>query len=219
METTIILSEDGSHTLHVPSLHENYHSIHGAIAESMHVFISNGLNSVNKKEIKILEIGFGTGLNALLSMTEAQKKERRIEYSGIELYPLAMETILKLNYPKLIKNAKERDFHLMHTCEWEIPVKISKEFILRKIRADVCSYKFQGSYDLVYFDAFAPAIQPELWEEKIFYGISDVMSSGAILVTYSAKGQVRRTLEKLGLKVERLPGPKGKREMIRAIKS
>lgn len=218
LETTIILSEDGSHTLYVPSLHENYHSTHGAIAESMHVFILNGYKSISKKEIRILEIGFGTGLNAFLSMMEAGKENKRIEYTGIELYPLPMEIILKLNYPQLIKNAKERVFHLMHSCEWELPVKIKPEFILRKIRADACSYQFQGFYDLVYFDAFAPVIQPELWQEKIFCTIADAMSTGAILVTYSARGEVRRTLQKLGLKVERLPGPKGKREMIRATK-
>jgi tRNA U34 5-methylaminomethyl-2-thiouridine-forming methyltransferase MnmC len=218
LETTIILSEDGSHTLYVPSLKENYHSTHGAIAESMHVFILNGLKSISKKEIKILEIGFGTGLNALLSMIEAEKENKRIEYTGIELYPLPMETIQKLNYPQLIKNPNEGVFHLMHTCEWEVPVKITTEFILRKIRTDVCSYQFQGLYDLVYFDAFAPAIQPELWQEKVFFAISNAMSPGAILVTYSARGEVRRTLQKLGLKVERLPGPKGKREMIRANK-
>lgn len=218
METTIILSEDGSHTLYVPSLNENYHSTHGAIAESMHVFISNGLKSISKKEIKILEIGFGTGLNALLSMMEAEKENKKIEYTGIELYPLPMATIQKLNYSKHIKNSDVRDFHLMHSCEWELPVKITPEFILRKIRTDACSYNFQGPYDLVYFDAFAPAIQPEIWREEVFSAIANEMSSGAILVTYSARGEVRRTLQKLGLNVERLPGPKGKREMIRAIK-
>lgn len=218
METTIILSEDGSHTLYVPSLNENYHSTHGAISESMHVFILNGLKSIHKKELKILEIGFGTGLNALLSMIEAGKENKKIEYTGIELYPLPIETIQKLNYPQLINNAYEEVFHLMHTCEWELPVKITSKFILRKIRTDVTSYKFQGLYDLVYFDAFAPAIQPELWQENIFCAIADAMSNGAILVTYSARGEVRRTLQKLGLRVERLPGPKGKREMIRAIK-
>ena len=215
-EVELKLSDDGSHTLYVPELDEHYHSVFGARTESMHVFIRHGLKTLNKKEIKILEIGFGTGLNALL--TALNKDDRNIEYHSLEKYPLSAELENSLIFSPEQTEEETKLFEKIHAAEWNKPVTVMPGFTLLKLEADLLTVKFNDSFDLVFFDAFAPDIQPELWTEKVFRKLFEAMNENGILTTYSAKGSVRRTLQKTGFEVERLPGPPGKREMLRGRK-
>lgn len=215
----IIKTGDGSHTLLVPDLNEHYHSTFGAIQESMHVFIDAGLDKCKgKQNIAILEMGFGTGLNALLTvlnMTDAS-----ILYHGVEAYPLEKEVLAGLNYPELLSNANAKDvFSKLHDAEWGKKVLINENYHLIKINGKIQEIKLPVNfYELVYFDAFAPDIQPELWAEEIFTKIFHAMKPGGILVTYSAKGLVKQNLRKAGFVVKRLAGPPGKKHMLRAEK-
>jgi tRNA U34 5-methylaminomethyl-2-thiouridine-forming methyltransferase MnmC len=228
MERTLITTADGSHSLYVKELDEHYHSIHGAIQESIHVFINTGLKFIaekNKSEISILEIGFGTGLNALLTCLEAEKLNLKINYTSIEAFPLDNVLINELNYAELL-SAKEKEkshlqtiFNELHSCEWEKEISISKNFTLHKIKNTLQEIKFEKSFDLIYFDAFGPRVQPEMWTEELFSKIYNVTKPNGCLVTYCAKGEVKRTLKKVGFTVETLPGPPRKREMVRADKA
>ncbi len=217
MKLEIIKTEDGSNTLYVPDLNENYHSIKGAIQESLHVYINAGLRSFKKTNVKILEVGFGTGLNALLSYIEAQKTNINIVYHSIEKYPIDNEIIWELNYPEILGLEYNPIFLNFHSSAWDTNHKISDFFQLNKIKTDINNFKISGRYDLVYFDAFAPDVQPEIWSERNFKKIKEAMNRGGILTTYSSKSTVRRKLQNIGFKVEKLPGPPGKREIIRAI--
>jgi len=219
MTRRIIKTHDGSESLFVEELNEHYHSIHGARNESLHVFIQNGLISTlkYKNSIRILELGFGTGLNALLSLLEIQNQDSRIHYTGIEKYPLEEELWSKLNYAQ--NETESLLFKKLHQCNWDNTTEIAPNFELLKLKADIDSYSFeQNNFDIVYFDAFAPTKQSELWSDSIFSKMFSYMKPGAILVTYCAKGEVRRTMIRCGFQVERLPGPPGKREMLRALK-
>ncbi|MDR1555626.1 MAG: tRNA (5-methylaminomethyl-2-thiouridine)(34)-methyltransferase MnmD [Tannerellaceae bacterium] len=208
---------DGSHTLFVPEIDEHYHSVNGAIQESEHVFIDAGLRRLPKEKIRILEIGFGTGLNALLTLLEAEKREKaQITYHGVERYPLPAECIAALNYEEKACPGRKGLFGALHTAPWDIPVRITNRFILYKIRGDSNRCELPDSIDLVYFDAFAPDKQPEMWNQELFDTLHKHMAGGGILTTYCAKGSVRRMMEKAGYSVERIPGPPGKREMLRA---
>nr|WP_321405464.1 tRNA (5-methylaminomethyl-2-thiouridine)(34)-methyltransferase MnmD [uncultured Carboxylicivirga sp.] len=208
------VSADGSHTLYVPELEEHYHSVNGAINESMHVFIEPNLRFSTKEQVSILEIGFGTGLNAFL--TGLNQGNKCIFYHSLEKYPIAEELALRLNY---CANPEEQlFFEKMHLAAWQEESEITQHFTLLKDETDLISATFNRKYDLVYFDAFAPEKQPEMWAPEIFQKIYDAMNDGGILTTYCAKGVVRRTLQACGFTVERLPGPKGKREMLRAVK-
>jgi tRNA U34 5-methylaminomethyl-2-thiouridine-forming methyltransferase MnmC len=220
MERKIIITADGSHSIFIPSMDENYHSVHGAIGESMHVFINAGLHQCKHQHLRIFEVGFGTGLNALLTLIEASKSKISVHYTGIEKYPLTSEEYLTLNYPEIIGEDYKESFIKMHTCEWGKDEKINNNFIIKKINADLTHYEFDEDciFDLVYFDAFAPNKQPDLWNTDIYRKIYNNCSEGAILVTYCAKGIVRRELVSAGFTAERLPGPPGKFEMLRAIK-
>ena len=212
---------DGSHTLFVPELNETYHSIHGAIQESQHVFIKNGLHYFSDKEVvNILEIGFGTGLNALLTLLAVENSSQTVNYVSLEKFPLPNKLIQQLNYPTQLKlNATQTAlFHQLHTCEWNTSTPISKNFNLLKIENDLADFQSDTTFDIVYFDAFAPEKQAELWTDIIFSKIYSLLNSGGILVTYCAKGMVKRTLKSVGFQLETLPGPPGKREMIRAVK-
>lgn len=216
----IILTEDGSSTIYLPQLNENYHSTHGAVQESKHVFINNGWSHISKKSISILEIGWGTGLNSMLTLLHSIQEKKEVHYTALEAFPLHFNEVEKLNYPsiEIFRNFADA-FENMHTCEWEKEVAIHSFFHLHKVRqklADFCPKNH--TFDLIYFDAFAPTIQPEMWSEDVFNKLYPALTSGGILVTYCAKGIVRRTMEKVGFTVERLPGPPGKREMLRAIK-
>lgn len=212
------ITDDGSHTLFVPELNEHYHSTHGAIQEAMHVYLSAGFHFCIQNPIHILEIGFGTGLNCLLTLIEAQKQKRTVIYHSIELYPIKEEHILNLNYTDQIEGLEKGLFSQLHKAEWNEEVKINENFTLNKLQGDLREYNFPAKYDLIYFDAFAPDIQPELWTQDIFEKLHKCLNKDAILTTYSTKGIVKRALRSAGFEVKRLPGPPGKRQMLRAKK-
>ena len=214
----IVTTEDGSHSIYVQTLDEHYHSVHGAFTESQHVFIEAGLNQLKNSHIRILEMGFGTGLNALLTFVEANKSNISIYYTGIEKYPLERTITDSLNYESIIDPAWKGMFKLIHDSQWQQEVLIKPGFILKKIQCDMHEMGEVDEFDLVYFDAFAPEKQPELWTEDLFNHIFLSMRSNSILTTYSSKGTVRRNLEAAGFRVEKIPGPPGKREMTRAYK-
>ncbi len=223
MQREIITTEDGSSTLYVPELNEHYHSIHGAIQESRHVFIDAGykLFSHSTDTINVLEVGLGTGLNALLTYEEATRNYRKVNYVGIEPFPLSPIELKQLNYAELIDfEDSAKVFMQMHTAAWDIvPRYISDSFILHKLKKGLAEAGFKPeSFQLVYFDAFGPDVQPELWEKHHFVKLYDALAPGGVLVTYSAKGSVKRALKEAGFEVENLPGPPGKREMTRAKK-
>lgn len=221
MNREIIITGDGSPTIFVPELKEHYHSVYGAVQESKHVFIEAGLNSISKNNIRIFEVGYGTGLNAFLTMQESLKKDLSIVYYAIELYPLEPEITdqLKFNDFLRLSSAETNLYNNIHKAAWDLEIQITPGFTLKKIKHDILSSEIDFRYDLVYFDAFAPDVQPELWDKSIFQKIYNQLNKDGILVTYCVKGQVRRTLKETGFKVEKLPGPPGKREMIRAVKS
>lgn len=212
------ITEDGSHTLFVPELNEHYHSTHGAIQEAMHVYLNAGFHFCNQDPIHILEIGFGTGLNCLLTLIEAQKQKRTVIYHSIELYPLTEELIQNLNYTNQIEGLDTDLFLRLHKANWNEEVKINDNFTLNKLQGDLREYNFPSKYDLIYFDAFAPDIQPELWTKDIFQKLHNYLNENAILTTYSTKGIIKRALRSSGFEVKRLPGPPGKRQMLRAKK-
>lgn len=226
----IIPTEDGSSTLFIPEWNESYHSRHGAIQEAYHVFIQNGLNLLSpKNEISILEIGFGTALNALITLGESVQNNFKINYTGIEKYPVSEAEFSILNYPKSLKefnsnlNFSEDELSQFYTelmnSKWESEVQINEHFNLTKIQDDFMEFNYpENSFDLVYFDAFGARVQPELWTEDLLGKIYKSMKKDAIFTTYSAKGSVRRALISVGFQVEKKPGPPGKREMLVAKK-
>lgn len=219
MKPEIIQTADGSHSLYLKELDEHYHSIHGAIQEGIHVFIRSGLQACAKENISILEIGLGTGLNALLTLMEAERSNKQIHYTAIEAYPLEEQLIGQLNYVEELKAEQFSDqFQLIHSSAWETEQRINGRFTLLKLKGHVQTTTFPGKYDLIYFDAFGPRVQPEMWTEEVFSKMFHVLNDGGMLVTYCAKGEVKRTLKKVGFTVETLPGPPGKREMVRARK-
>lgn len=211
---------DGSYTLFVPELDEHYHSVKGALTESEHIFINMGLKYSKIKSPHILEIGFGTGLNAFLTSLEAKRENRNIFYTTIEKYPLDMETIRLLDYPKTIEPSESELFYSIHSAEWNSPQRITNNFTIEKIEDDFTKYKFSDNYDIIYFDAFAPEKQPEMWSQPLFDYLYNILNDNGILTTYCAKGVVRRMMKEAGFKVERLPGPPGgKREILRGTKT
>lgn len=211
------ISEDGSSTLYRPDLDEHYHSIHGAIQESMHVFIQAGLNHHRTYKLNILEVGFGTGLNALLTMLYG--KERKIYYHTLERYPVASEIVTQINYPDCLNFTNGGDyFKKLHQAPWNMATEIHNNFTFFKEEVSLEEFNTPIHFDLIYFDAFAPGKQPELWTPEIFDYLAQRMNSGGILTTYSAKGTVKRALINAGFSLEKIPGPPGKREMLRATK-
>lgn len=215
IETT----DDGAPTLYRPDLDEHYHSTKGALTEARHVYIDMALRARGQREIDLLEVGFGTGLNAWLTLLEAREQGLNIRYTAFELYPLAPEVADRLGYPALTDPQQATAFARLHSCEWDRPVAITPQFTLHKRHADLTRTPVEGLYDVVYFDAFAPEKQPEMWSEAIFRTLYDHLAPGGILTTYCAKGEIRRRLQAIGFKVERLPGPPhGKREILRATK-
>lgn len=219
MKREIIITSDGSTTIHLPDWNEQYHSKHGAIQEAYHVFIKSGLDQIQQSDISILEIGFGTGLNAFITYLESQNRNLTIHYTGVEAYPVARDEVEKLNYiTELSATSNESDFYKMHETPWEQKQLISDNFHLTKRKQFFEEIDDQDSYDLIYFDAFGARNQPELWTEPIFKKMYQALKMGGILTTYAAKGSVRRAMLSVGFEVERLPGPPGKREMLRAKK-
>ncbi len=218
MERRLKITEDGSHTMFVQGLDEPYHSTHGAIQESMHVFIKQGLLTLKLSSVRILELGFGTGLNALLTLTESLPLNLDIYYHAVEKYPLKESEYRLLNFEKFIDHSPEGTLQRIHNSPWGKAVQISDRFTLYKEDADFRSMHLPSNINLIYFDAFSPDKQPELWTEDVISSIGRVSDPGAILATYSSKGIVRRTLASCGFEVHKVAGPPGKREMIRAIK-
>ncbi len=213
------LSEDGSHTLFVPSLDEHYHSMHGAIQESLHVYIHAGFDQCTKREVNLLEIGFGTGLNAFLTLLHAEEVGKTVHYTTLEKYPLDIEQVRELNYGDLIAPTQKELFMELHETPWDEWVEMTPQFRLKKVRQDVTrleEFLPNTLFDVIYFDPFAPEKQPEMWTNKLFKRIYALSNPGAVLTTYCAKGAVRRMLQEIGYHVERLPGPLGKREILRA---
>jgi tRNA U34 5-methylaminomethyl-2-thiouridine-forming methyltransferase MnmC len=218
---------DGSHTLYVPELDEYYHSMNGAVQESQHVYITSGLlhyihthNTVNKSggerqqpEIQLLELGFGTGLNAFLTALEAENRKIKIRYVALEKFPLSQEITSQLNY----STVNSLLFQNIHKSDWGNSVEISVNFILQKLAIDFADFDFPDRYDVVYYDAFAPGKQPEVWTQELFDKIFKAMNPGGVLTTYCAKGSIRRMMQQAGFIVERIPGALGKREMLRAF--
>lgn len=222
LQTQLILTEDGSHSLYVPHLEEHYHSTHGAIQESRHVYINAGFNACELQKINILEIGFGTGLNAFLTQLEAEKTDKQIHYTSLELYPLNLESAKQLNYAQQLTNKEDVvDFLALHKAKWGKSVEITSMFTLHKIEIDFSNpdnLNTNSRFDVIYFDAFAPEKQPEMWTQQIFDKLFSFCNKNAIITTYCAKGVVRRMLQSSGFTVERLPGPPGKREILRGRK-
>ena len=215
------ITNDGSHTLFSAQYGVTYHSHFGAITESAHVFIAAGLRfkAVVQRDIRILEAGFGTGLNAFMTWLEAERRNLQVSYTGLEINPLSAEDAADLNYPLLL-NAPDRatDFHLLHRCEWEKAHPLSEHFVFEKRRTPIQQFEQKDAFDLIYFDAFAPQAQPELWTDEVFARLFNSLRPEGALVTYCAQGEFKRSLKRAGFVVERLQGPPGKREMTRALK-
>jgi len=214
----IVITGDGSQTLYVKELDEHYHSTYGAITESRHVFIEAGFLFLNRDPVKVLEIGFGTGLNTYLTLIEADRSEITVDYCGIEKYPHHPEVIADLNYPDHFNDKYSNSFRLIHEGPWNKSFFLSESFTLKKVKEDIAIWPIDDTFDIVYFDAFAPGKQPELWTPEIFSKIFEALSPGGVITTYASKGDVRRALSSVGFQTEKLQGPPGKREMLRARK-
>lgn len=224
MQRNVIITKDGSHSIEIPELQVLYHSVHGAIQESLHVFIDAGLKHwlsrhPSSNEWTIFEMGFGTGLNALLTVIEAASLYRKIIYETVEAFPLEAAIIDQLNYCQALQRPDLQPvFQLLHQGAWNEPVVITDRFTLKKVNTSLINYSTDRPVDLIYYDAFAPNAQPELWTEAVFQQLFAMLAPGGMLVTYCSKGSVRRAMQAAGFTVEKLPGPPGKREMLRAGK-
>lgn len=219
LKRRIVQTADGSLTIQLPGLQEQYHSMHGALQEALHVFIGQGLDAYRNCKVHLLEMGFGTGLNALLTLLEAPARSLHIHYTGIEAYPVEEDEWPRLGYGELFQDPQATAyFERLHREPWQTPAKISPWFELTKLRQDVRDLDHYQAYDLIYFDAFGARVHPELWSEAIFLKMYRCLRPGGRLVTYAAKGSVRRAMLSAGFRVERLPGPPGKREMLRATR-
>ena len=218
MKRQLVQTKDQSATIFVPELDEHYHSVHGALAESEHVYISAGLKALpeNLTEINLLEMGFGTGLNAWLTLRETRDSPKTIRYHAIEKYPLALAEAESLNYAQ---GSDQGDFMALHRLEWGAWHQLNEAFGILKENTDLRNFESSLQYNLIYFDAFAPSAQPSLWSRAIFEKLYDLMADDGVLVTYCVKGEVRRNMAAAGFAVEKIPGPPGKREMARAFKS
>jgi len=213
----IVKTSDGSDTLFVSELNEHFHSTFGAVQESKHIFIEAGLQKCESNSINLFEVGFGTGLNAYLTVLESNKLNLTIRYITIEKYPLPSTIWTTLNYPEIVPEGNPELFKMIHEAKWNKEVKITDHFSILKLSADLTDIDYSNLplFHLIYFDAFSPEKQPELWETSIFLQLASHCESGAKLVTYCAKGVVRRSLIEAGFTVERIPGPPGKREILR----
>jgi tRNA U34 5-methylaminomethyl-2-thiouridine-forming methyltransferase MnmC len=219
VEREIIKTLDGSTTIHLKEWDECYHSKHGAIQEAKHVFIKNGLSLFGDNPVSILEIGFGTGLNAFITFLEAVEKGQKIDYVGVEAYPVNSEEVLAMNYVEELEALQFYNiFEEMHKCEWNNKVEICDQFTLTKRKQFFDEIDDFETFDLIYFDAFGYRVQPELWSTEIFQKMYNSLKPNGVLVTYAARGVVKRSMISVGFTVEKLAGPPGKREMFRAFK-
>ena len=219
MKREILTTHDGSTTIHLPDWDESYHSKHGAIQEAYHVFIKSGLSLFEGKSVSILEIGFGTGLNAFITYLEAEKANQNINYVGVEAYPVLLDEVLQMNYvSELNALDKVTVFNEMHQSLWDEKYSVSNNFTLTKRKQFFQDISDVNQFDLIYFDAFGFRVQPELWSFEIFRKMFTSLKSGGVLVTYACRGSIKRAMLDCGFIVEKLPGAPGKREMLRGIK-
>lgn len=221
MDRKIIITGDNSKTLLIPELNETYHSTKGALTETNHVFIRMGLQEFapKQKSVRIFEMGFGTGLNLLACLQFIEKSPIQINYTTLELYPLDIEVIRDLDYVKDLPESIQNQFYEAHQADWNSTTIISPLLSLYKKEGDLLSINLDSnSFDLIFYDAFGPKVQPELWNTPVLAKLYNALDSGGIFVTYCAQGQFRRNLKSCGFEVEKLPGPPGKREMVRAVK-
>lgn len=210
---------DGSHTLFVREMDEHYHSVNGAIQEALHVYLQAGYRCVTHPDIRLLEIGFGTGLNALLTWREAEERQIPTVYYTMERYPLSVELVHQLNYGSLVFPEEPERLFRLHEAAWGETIPLSPFFSLHKLHTDSNTSSLPIDINVVYFDAFGPDKQPEMWNQSIFDKLYTAMRFNGVLTTYCAKGAVRRMMKQAGFLVERIPGPPGKREMLRARKA
>ncbi|WP_417266234.1 tRNA (5-methylaminomethyl-2-thiouridine)(34)-methyltransferase MnmD [Brumimicrobium sp.] len=220
MKREIIETKDGSKTIHLPELNESYHSTHGALQEAKHVFIKSGWNEIQNSTVSVLEIGFGSGLNALLTLLNSMNDKKTVHYTGLEAYPVSSDEISALNYARLEDFAEVRkEYELMHTIPWGERATINEYFNLLKVAQKMDDFKPEKkTFDLIYFDAFGPRVQPEMWTKEVLQKMYDATAPNGVFVTYCAKGEVRRNLISVGFEVEKIPGPPGKREMLRGVR-
>lgn len=220
MKREIIITADGSTTIRIPDWNENYHSSHGAIQEAKHVFIANGLDLFkNQAEISILEIGFGTGLNAFITFLETLNKEK-VNYVGVEAYPISADEALQMNYVNELQAQEYTSiFSKMHSCDWEKEILIASHFNFTKRQQLFQDIEDKNQYNLIYFDAFGFPLQPELWSELIFKKMFDALLPNGVLVTYACRTSIKNAMIAAGFTIEKLPGAPGKREMLRATKN
>jgi len=222
LETRFIITKDGSHTLYSEQFKATYHSVNGAIDECKHVFIKNGLNNqINRlgvNTLSILEIGFGSGLNAFLTCIETKQQAISINYHTVEAFPISANEVEKLNFIDFYSEEDKTSFKELHQCQWGKTNTISNSFKFSKHLCLINEFKSNQTFDIIYFDAFSPKEQPELWTEDIFKQMFELLNNHGILVTYCAQGQMKRNLKSVGFKVKALPGSPGKREMTLAIK-
>jgi tRNA U34 5-methylaminomethyl-2-thiouridine-forming methyltransferase MnmC len=219
LKREIIQTDDGSTSIFLPDWNESYHSKHGAIQEAYHVFINSGLDLFKNKTVSILEIGFGTGLNAFITLLESEQKSQFIDYVGVEAYPVSADEVVSMNFvSELNASGKQFLFDKMHSTKWEEKFQISEYFDLTKRKQFFEEIDDENQFDLIYFDAFGYRVQPELWSTDIFRKMYNSLKQNGVLVTYAARGVVKRSMMEVGFIVEKLPGAPGKREMFRARK-
>lgn len=220
-DSRIITTQDGSHSLESVQFGVTYHSVYGAVQESRVVFLNAGLmpKTHDLDQISILEVGFGTGLNAFMSLLEAEKRALPIRYLTYEAFPISSAEASRLNYPHILGAAHyTADFMHLHRCPWSEEVEIGDYFLFQKERRQFQEIDYDQAFDIIYYDAFSPSAQPELWEADMFAKMFRALKPNGVLVTYCAKGAVKRALKSVGFTIEALPGPPGKREMTRARK-
>jgi len=219
MKRKIVITADGSSSIFIPELDESYHSMHGAIQEANHVFINNGLAHIESEKVRVFELGYGTGLNAILTLAYGLQNGMEIQYDAIDAHPVENKLIEQLNYIDLIEGDYKSEFDRLHYSEWDENIEIMNHFNLQKIHCRIQDHNFgEKRYNIIYFDAFGPRAQPDMWLPEVLNKMYQALIKGGALLTYCAQGQFRRNLRSIGFKVEILKGPPGKREMTRAIR-
>jgi tRNA U34 5-methylaminomethyl-2-thiouridine-forming methyltransferase MnmC len=225
MQRNLIVTKDGSHSVAIPEMQVSYHSVHGAIKESLHVYIGAGLRywwqqHGNAQQCAVFEMGLGAGLNALLTVMEAEALQQKIIYETVEAFPLETTITQQLNYCDALHRPDLAPvFELLHKSDWNKTIAVTDHFSFKKLHISLTNYSTDQLFDVIYYDAFAPRAQPELWTEPVFRQLLNMLAPEGILVTYCSKGDVRRALLAAGFRVEKVPGPPGKREMIRAVRT
>ena len=218
MEQKVVITNDGSTSIYIEEWNESYHSKHGAIQEAYHVFIKSGLSLFKGESVSILEIGFGTGLNALITLKETLNLEQNIDYVGVEAYPVSEVVVKQMNYVSELNADLTSEFNCFHSMDWEKKEAISPTFFLTKVKRKFQDIDFINQFDLIYFDAFGFRVQPELWSTEIFTLMYQALKNDGVLVTYACRTSIKNAMKESGFIVEKLPGAPGKREMLRAVK-